>query len=251
MKTLSSLVFFLSSITGFSQGDTIFFNAQWVVCEKIDVEYFRITEKTENGFVVKDMYWKSCSPQMIANCKSWNPVVKNGPCTYYFPSGKKDTEGNYVDDKKIGTWIEWTKDGKDSTITQYLKNGTLTKIRESKTVEKENTDAIMLIESLPEYPGGQAAMSEFLKKNIEYPKYARDHGITGKCFVNFVIDIDGSVTDVRVQKGVEGCVPCDEAAVRVVKMMPAWTAGKQNGKYVKVQYTLPISFTLPTYYKPK
>jgi len=106
---------------------------------------------------------------------------------------------------------------------------------------KEDT-VYQVVDKMPEFPGGEKAMMEFLSKNIVYPEKAKEAGIQGRVFVGFVIEKDGSVSEVKIMKGVGG--ECDEEALRVVKSMPKWKPGKKDGKSVRVSYTLPINFKL-------
>ena len=106
----------------------------------------------------------------------------------------------------------------------------------------EEAQIFMVVESMPEYPGGEAALYAYLAENIKYPQMAKESGIQGRVFVTFVVERDGRVTDVRVLRGIGG--GCDEEAIRVVENMPKWTPGKQRGKSVRVQYNLPVKFTL-------
>lgn len=99
-----------------------------------------------------------------------------------------------------------------------------------------------VVEQTAEYPGGMAEMSKFLSKSVKYPAAPRRMGIEGTVFVQFVVDKDGTLTDVQVVKGIH--VDCDKEAIRVVKAMPAWKPGKQNGRAVRQRYTLPIRFKL-------
>jgi protein TonB len=99
-----------------------------------------------------------------------------------------------------------------------------------------------VVEEQPSYPGGDEARIKFLQDNIKYPEEAKELGIQGKVFVTFVVEVDGSITDVRVLRGIGG--GCDEEAIRVVKAMPRWVPGKQRGVPVRVQFNLPIKFTL-------
>jgi len=110
---------------------------------------------------------------------------------------------------------------------------------EEEVVEME---IFTVVESMPGYPGGDAARMKFLQENIKYPQMARESGIQGTVYVTFVVETDGSVTDVRVLRGIGG--GCDEEAIRVINMMPNWVAGKQRGKPVRVQFNMPIKFTL-------
>jgi periplasmic protein TonB len=106
----------------------------------------------------------------------------------------------------------------------------------------KNTSILTIAEQMPTYPGGEDAMYEFLGSKIMYPKYAKENNITGTLIITFVVESDGSITDVRALKDIGG--GCGEEAIRVVKSMPKWTPGKQNGELVRVQYNLPIRFTL-------
>ena len=110
---------------------------------------------------------------------------------------------------------------------------------EEEVVEQE---IFTVVESMPEFPGGAGKMMEFIARNIKYPPMARESGIQGRVFVNFVVEPDGSVSNVRVLRGIGG--GCDEEAIRVVEAMPKWTPGRQRGKAVRVSFNLPVRFTL-------
>lgn len=112
-------------------------------------------------------------------------------------------------------------------------------MEEEEVVEAE---IFTVVESMPEFPGGPAKMMEYIAKNIKYPAMARESGIQGRVFVNFVVESDGSVSNVKVLRGIGG--GCDEEAVRVVEAMPKWTPGRQRGKAVRVSFNLPVRFTL-------
>jgi protein TonB len=99
-----------------------------------------------------------------------------------------------------------------------------------------------VVEQPPEFPGGEEKLFEYLQKNIKYPAMAKESGIQGTVYVTFVVETDGSITDVKVLRGQGGGL--DQEATRVVKNMPAWKPGKQNGRGVRVQFNLPIKFTL-------
>jgi protein TonB len=97
-------------------------------------------------------------------------------------------------------------------------------------------------EKMPEFPGGEQALYEFLAKNIKYPQAAKDSNIQGKVFVQFVVERDGSITNHKVLRDIGG--GCGEEAMRVVKMMPKWKPGEIRGQIVRVQYVLPVKYEL-------
>lgn len=104
------------------------------------------------------------------------------------------------------------------------------------------SDVVMFADVMPEYPGGTNAMFDFIRKNVKYPESAKEKGIEGRVYVNFVIDKDGSISDIKVLRGL--CKEIDEEAVRVVKAMPKWNPGMQDGEPVRVQYMLPFYFKI-------
>lgn len=108
--------------------------------------------------------------------------------------------------------------------------------------EVEEEEVFTVVEEQPSFPGGEEARRKYLRDNIEYPQMARESGIEGTVFVTFVVEPDGSITDVRVLRGIGG--GCDEEALRVVRNMPEWEPGKQRGKEVRVQFNMPIRFKL-------
>lgn len=112
-------------------------------------------------------------------------------------------------------------------------------VEEEEVVEQE---IFKIVEEMPSFPGGEQKLMEYVAKNVKYPQIARETGIQGRVFVNFVVEPDGSVSHVSVLRGIGG--GCDEEAMRVVKSMPKWKPGKQRGKAVRVQYMLPVNFKL-------
>lgn len=109
---------------------------------------------------------------------------------------------------------------------------------------RKDYDVYDVVDEPAEFLGGMTALRDYLMKNVKYPAIAKDAGIQGKCYLRFVVNTDGSVSDVKVLRGVSDCPECDQEALRVVKNMPNWIPGKINGKVVKMYYNLPISFKL-------
>ena len=106
----------------------------------------------------------------------------------------------------------------------------------------EETKVFDVVEEMPQFPGGPSALFEYLSKNIKYPVVAEENGVQGRVIVTFVVERDGSITDVKVVKSVDPSL--DKEAQRVVKSMPHWIPGKQNGSAVRVKYTVPVTFKL-------
>ena len=112
-----------------------------------------------------------------------------------------------------------------------------------KPKQEEVTEEIfVVVENQPEFPGGNTAMMKFLSDNIKYPVIAQENSIQGRVICNFVVERDGSITDVQVVRGVDPSL--DREAVRVIQQMPRWKPGKQRGQAVRVRFTLPVVFRL-------
>ena len=108
--------------------------------------------------------------------------------------------------------------------------------------DDEPEDILIFAETQPSFPGGIDAFYAYLGKNLDYPRQAKRQGVSGKVFVEFVVDKDGSLSNIRVAKGIG--VGCDEEALRVIKNSPQWNPGKQRGKAVRVRMVVPIIFRL-------
>ena len=107
---------------------------------------------------------------------------------------------------------------------------------------KKNDMVFDVVEVMPQFPGGQTAMLQYMMKNIKYPKQAMKEGIQGRVTVSFIVEKDGRVSNVRLLRSVQPLL--DKEAIRVVKSMPKWSPGKQKGKPVRVRFNLPVMFKL-------
>ncbi len=130
--------------------------------------------------------------------------------------------------------------GNDEAAGEVLKAKEV--IAQPEPPKEEETKVFDVVEQMPSFPGGPSALFEYLSKNIKYPPVAEENGVQGRVIVSFVVERDGSITDVRVVKSVDPSL--DREAQRVVKSMPRWIPGKQNGQAVRVKYTVPVTFRL-------
>lgn len=135
-----------------------------------------------------------------------------------------------VEDIEINAEVE-----QNEVLEEYV----APEVVEEEVVEQE---IFKIVEEMPAFPGGEAKLMEYVAKNVKYPQIARETGVQGRVYVNFVVEPDGSVSNVSVLRGIGG--GCDEEAIRVVKSMPKWKPGKQRGKAVRVSYMLPVNFKL-------
>lgn len=125
------------------------------------------------------------------------------------------------------------------------KDGEVLKLKETVAQPEpkpEPEKVFEVVEQMPSFPGGDAALMQYLRDNIKYPVVAQENGVQGRVVVSFVVEKDGSITDVKVVRSVDPSL--DKEAQRVVKSMPKWIPGKQNGSAVRVKYNVPVSFKL-------
>ena len=164
------------------------------------------------------------------------------------PVIKKDEEVKPEEEMKNQDDLQKTKttigafnvQGNDEIGGEVLK--AKEEIAQPEPPKEEENKVFDVVEEQPSFPGGPAALMQWLRDNIKYPVVAAENGIEGRVIVQFVVSKTGSISDVRVARGVDPSL--DREAIRVVSSMPKWTPGKQNGTTVNVRYTLPVTFKL-------
>jgi TonB family protein len=127
---------------------------------------------------------------------------------------------------------------KDSTGQTIL----MKRLSKKPEINLDDEQVFFMVEEMPEFPGGEMALRQFIANNVDYPDDAQKGGIQGKVYVTFVVSKDGSVADAKIARGVNPSL--DAEALRVVNSLPKWIPGKQRGEFVNVSYTVPINFVL-------
>ncbi|GAB3931465.1 energy transducer TonB [Larkinella terrae] len=157
----------------------------------------------------------------------------------------EETPPPTVEELKEAVAAEKTQEGDpnaEEVIVAPEETAGPTKVEAAVEAAPKEDQIFTVVEQNPEFPGGMAALGQFLGKNIRYPPAASRANVSGRVFVSFVVNTDGSIQDVSVLKGLG--FGTDEEAMRVVKSMPKWRPGKQSGRPVRVKYNLPINFQL-------
>ncbi|HEY3402367.1 MAG TPA: energy transducer TonB [Ohtaekwangia sp.] len=154
----------------------------------------------------------------------------------------KVTEKEVVEEEEMPT-IEEIKQNETGSVAVEGTGEVVFEEPVQEIVAPSDEDVIFtVVEQQAEFTGGYEAMAKFLQKNLKYPAAPRRMGIEGSVFVGFVVDREGNISDISIVKGIHA--DCDKEAIRVVKMMPPWKPGKQNGRAVKSRFVLPIKFKL-------
>jgi protein TonB len=169
-------------------------------------------------------------PPVLETVKFVPPVIKDDAVeTDPPPPQEKLTETNVSTVTQEG-------DG-DAVVVPTEGNG-------NGVVEEKIVEPFLVVEEMPEFPGGAGEMMKYFAKNTQYPAMAREAGLTGKCFLSFVVSPTGEISEVKIAKGVPGCGECDREAMRVIKSMPNWKPGRQTGRAVPVRVNVPFNFQL-------
>ena len=180
-------------------------------------------------------------PQVRETQKFTAPVIKKDELV------KEDNQMKQMDqlDANTAVGVKDQEGTKDRTI-EAARTDVVEKVQieePKQEVKQEVTQKIFdVVEQQPSFPGGQSALLSWLSSNIHYPPVAEENGIQGRVVVSFVVEPDGSISNVQVVRGVDPSL--DKEAVRVTKAMPKWVPGKQNGQAVRVKYNLPVTFKL-------
>ena len=238
MKYISTILFLLLYNVVISQLDTIYFDKSWKVIEQSDnASYFRIVhfEKKTKLYEVND-YYISGKLQMKGYFESSKLKVKTGKYTWYFENGNISEEGSYKNGKKDGKWFVYSENGKLHYEDEYV-NGIF-------KVGRQYVDDIEYVytekEIMPRFSGcefidernerDKCAQEELLLylSQIVYPEIAYDKQLEGKVIIRFIINEDGSTSDVAVLKGIYEAL--DNAAIEHIKNMPKWIPGGKTRK---------------------
>lgn len=209
-------------------------NTQAVELAKLNTE--KKEAKVEKKDIIKQEPEKVVE-QVKSSVKFTAPIIKKD-------SEVKEEDEIKLDevqksDKAVGAF---TVEGNDEVGGAVLKAKEDIAAPEPPKHVVEETKIFTVVEQVPMFPGGDGALMGYLRDNIHYPTVAAENGVQGRVVVGFVVERDGSITDVNILRGVDPSL--DREAMRVVKSMPKWTPGKQNGSAVRVKYQVPVSFRL-------
>lgn len=209
-------------------------NTQAVELAKLNTE--KKEAKVEKKDIIKQEPEKVVE-QVKSSVKFTAPIIKKD-------SEVKEEDEIKLDevqksDKAVGAF---TVEGNDEVGGAVLKAKEDIAAPEPPKHVVEETKIFTVVEQMPMFPGGDGALMGYLRDNIHYPTVAAENGVQGRVVVGFVVERDGSITDVNILRGVDPSL--DREAMRVVKSMPKWTPGKQNGSAVRVKYQVPVSFRL-------
>ena len=251
------------SFSGFSQIDTVFLNKSGQKCSRIDAKSYRIFTPDSLGFIMYQ-YRMNDSLKMIGHYRSIAPnEVRDGQFVEYLESGDVVEESIFDKGNKVGINKRFYPGGKIWFIGEFaaglpigdhrwfneygskhrIENYNNGKMIDGFCFTKSGADTTYFPEEeIAEFPGKQEALYKFIAKNVKYPNECIENEIEGRVFVKFVINQQGKITDSQIIRSVHPLL--DAEALRVVNSMPLWKPAMMEGKPVKIEFNLPISFKL-------
>ena len=258
------LLFIFFNLTATAQPDTLisYFDSEWEKTDEINAIFYRKAYPNETGNWTATDYYLSGAVQMTGYFRSKRCKYHSGHFTFYHENGNKACEGDFIKDKMEGNWKYWREDGSiicDLSIEKdrfhgishyYSKHGVIAR---TVTCEKgkivglnvwaeESNELSDKLEIEPQFIGGTEALQAYILDETKYPEKAKKDSITGTVRVRFIVEADGSISNVSVIQSIHRTL--DNEALRIIKNMPMWDPGKINDEPVRVNYTLPIDFRL-------
>lgn len=264
---ICSIIVFGSSVSIAQSQDTIvtYYDSDWIEISNPDsASYYGKTYKNkENLWVALDFY-KSGQLQMRGSYKTPQKEERHGLFEYFYENGQLKSRGNTTDGNKEGGWTVWFEDGqireeivfktdkRNGELYTYWRNGQMKRrdiftndefVRGEVWDSLGTKDAYYPYMQMPKFKGGDERLFRYLATKTKYPPKARKNGIEGTVLMQFIVQKDGTISNVRVLEGVHELL--DEEAIRVISSMPKWKAGMQDGETVEVSFGLPLRFVIP------
>lgn len=244
MRTNSKLIilFYFIGFYCLQSQNKVYYDEFWnPTSDNLSAQFYTILEKSSNDTneVVERNYYLSNQIKSEIHFSNYSRRTRNGIYRAYHPNGKLKESAYYSQNRLIDSlktfWDNGTKKREDFYIDGKFQSG---KMFNSDGTEVPHYD----YEIMPEFEGGLNELIRYLSMNIKYPKVARKKGISGKVYIQFMVDKAGSIKNVKVLKGVSE--ELDAEAIRVVSAMPKWKPGLLDGDKVNTYFNLPISFKL-------
>ena len=261
-KVLLSTAFFILAVTTWGQ-DTVYFNSKGKVNSLEQATFYEVIQYKPEGKATKTAYFKSGKLKarrfysnyserkldgiqkewyengQLQQYEKYKKGLSNGKTKKWYEDGKLNQKIDYKKGKLNGKLLTYWENGQAKRIDKY-KNG---KLIEGKCFNINGEEIVYFDYKIPPvFPGGIEKLHQYLSQEIKYPEYSRNNKIEGKVIIVFAIDIDGSLSNIEIRQSLSEDI--DNEAIRVVKEMPKWIPGKEDGKEIKLYFSLPVQFRL-------
>lgn len=241
MKKILTLTFFLLTVVTWGE-DTIYFDYDWNKVSSFKyTTYYEIAQydKADTNRATERIYFKSGQIKTEKSYSDYKDKKVDGKLKEWYETGQLRRDIDFKSGKLNGQFLTYWDNGKPKRIDRYENN----KLIEGKCF---NFDGVATTYydyvKKPEFPGGMNELMEHLGKELKYPNKARKEEIEGRVLVGFIVNKDGNISDIKIIQGLNKQL--DEEAIRVVKKMPKWKPGMQDGEAVRTAFNLPIEYLL-------
>lgn len=235
------ILFLLPTLMVFGQ-DTTYFDYDWNKVSSIKhASYYKIVlhEQADTNRATETVYFKSGQIKTHKNYSNYKDKELDGKLKEWYENGQLRKDIDYKDGKKNGKLLTYWDNGKPKRIDVYEND----KLIEGKCINSDGIETIHYdYEKMPEFPGGINELMQYVVKETKYPNKSRKKGIEGRVLVGFIVNQNGTISDIKIVQSVND--ELDEEAMRVVRNMPKWEPGMEDGEAVRVAFNLPIKFRL-------
>ena len=241
MRKLLTILFFVPSAILLGQ-DTTYFDNDWnKVSSFKNSKYYEIVvhNQADTNRATETIYFKSGQIKVQKSYSVYKDKKLDGKLKVWYESGQLRKDIDYKNGKKNGQLLTYWDNGKPKRIDTYEND----KLIEGKCLNSDGIETIHYdYEKMPEFPGGINELMQYLVKETKYPNKSRKKGIEGRVLVGFIVNKYGTIVDIKIVQSVND--ELDKEAMRVVKKMPKWEPGMEDGEAVRVAFNLPIKFSL-------
>jgi len=241
MKTILTILMSVLTFTLFSQDTTYFDNNGNKVNSLKLCNHYEIIDRSnpDTNKVVKRLYYESGQIKFESNYNPYSEKKLHGKRKEWYENGQIQKDIDFENGKLNGELLTYWDNGKLKRKDTYIEDNLI----EGKVWNSDGKEAQYYnFQIMPEFPGGINALFQYLEKNVKYPKKSRRKGIEGRVLLKFIVEKDGSISNVSVIESVNN--EMDAEAVRVVKKMPKWEPGMEDGENVRISFNLPLKFRL-------
>lgn len=241
MKNILTVTLSILSLISYGQ-DTTYYDYDWNKVSSIKhASYYKIVlyDQADTNRVTETIYFKSGQIKTHKNYSNYKNNKLDGKLKEWYESGQIRKDIDYKDGKKSGQLLTYWDNGKPKRIDTYEND----KLIEGKCINSDGVETIHYdYEKMPEFPGGINELMQYLVKETKYPNKSRIRGIEGRVLVSFIVNKNGTISDIKIVQSVND--ELDDEAIRVIKNMPKWEPGMEDGEAVRVAFNLPIKFRL-------
>lgn len=232
------LLLMMISISGISQVDTVYYSDSWKKTNRTDANYYRTINDSENGFEVND-YDMDDNLLMSGNYNSIDPEIENGHFVFYSSKGLKTVEGDFIDGEMRNIWQYYNKKGKILKELDYNKLSRVNTELDFKKLESHFIRNRQIVDNMPTFENGDILIfTNYLKQEFNMPTIPDRLNISGRVFVQFIVDKEGNMVNTTIQMSKHPHIDCEIR--RIIANAPQWRPASHKGEKLEIPITIPF-----------